>query len=201
VKLSAVRRFDTEGRFIRNETEGSCSGEKIYAPNDLVADASGNIYFTDSVRHKGKVCFLGKGGHQHVLMGDLDYPNGLVLSKDEQRLYVAESYKNRIILIDLEAPGKCREACHVFATLPQNKTGQYNLPDGLALDHQDNIWVAHYGMQAIQVLSPGGELLCTVNTGVPLTSNLTFINKETLLITGGFGEPGPGILLKYFTRD
>lgn len=201
VKLSAVRRFDAEGRFIRNEIEGTCSGEKIFAPNDLVADRSGNIYFTDSVRLKGKVCFLGKDGQQHILEEKLDYPNGLVLSKDERRLYVAESYKNRIILIDLEEPGRSRKGHHVFATLPQHTAGGYNLPDGLALDHHGNIWVAHYGLQAVQVLSPEGELLCSVDTGVPLTSNLVFINKETLFITGGFGEPGPGILLKYFIMD
>lgn len=200
VKLPAIRRFNPEGQFISNEIEGSCSGEKIFAPNDLIADTSGNIYFTDSVRHKGKVCFLGSDGRQHVLIRDLDYPNGIILSKDQQQLYVAESYKNRIILIDLEEPGKCREAYHVFATLPQNKPGEYNLPDGLAIDHHGNLWVAHYGMQAIQVLSPDGKLSRTVNTGVPFISNLTFTNNKTLFITGGFGEPGPGILLKYFLK-
>lgn len=201
VKLSAIRRFDPKGGLIRNEIEGYCSGEMVYTPNDLVADTWGNIYFTDSIRHKGKIFFLGKDGRQHVLAADLDYPNGLVLSRNQQCLYVAESYKNRIISIDLEEPGKAREGYRVFANLPQNESGQYNLPDGLALDGYGNIWVAHYGMQAIQVLSSDGELLRSVKTGVPLTSNLTFINERTLFITGGFGEPGPGILLKYFLDD
>lgn len=201
VKLSAIRRYDQAGRFIRNEIAGSCAGEKVFAPNDLVADASGNIYFTDSIRDKGKLCFVGRDGQQHILMADMDYPNGLVLSDDEQRLYVAESYQNRILVIDLRSAGDGGGGCHVFAELPQNKTGGYNLPDGLARDHQGNIWVAHYGMQALQVLSPEGTLLLSLDTGVPLTSNLTFIGKEKLLITGGFGEPGPGILLTYCRED
>jgi gluconolactonase len=201
VKLSSVKRFDAKGRFIRNEIEGCCCGEKVYTPNDLVADALGNIYFTDSVRFKGKVCFLGEDGQQNILVSDLDYPNGIVLSKDQQHLYVAESSKNIIIKIDLSGPGDAKEGYQIFATLPWNKTGKYNMPDGLALDDHGNLWVAHYGMQAIQVLSSDGDSLCSIDTGIPLTSNLTFINKETLFITGGFGEPGPGSLLKYFIRD
>lgn len=200
VELSAIRRFDSNGRFVKNEIEGLCSEEAVYVPNDLIADASGNIYFTDSIRHTGKVFFLGTDGQQHVLLTDLDYPNGLVLSQDEQCLYVAESYKNRIILIELEKPGKIKGTFRVFATLPQNKSGEYNMPDGLAIDRQGNIWVAHYGMQAVQLLSPEGELLHSINTGVPFTSNLTFMNDEVLYITGGFGEPGPGILLKYMLK-
>lgn len=198
--LSAIRRFDKNGQFVRNEIEIFCSGGKIYAPSDLVADASENIYFTDSIRYKGRVYFLGKDGQQHILADNLDYPNGLILSKNQKRLYVAESYKNRISVIDLEPPGKATGIIHVLATLPQNKPGQYNLPDGLTLDDYGNIWVAHYGMQAIQVLSPKGKLLCTLNTGLPLTSNLVFINKKTLFITGGFGEPSPGAILKYFLK-
>lgn len=198
VKLSAVRRFDAKGRFIRNEIAGTCTGEEIFAPNDLEADASGNIYFTDSVRDKGKVCFVGRDGQQHILISGLDYPNGLVLSEDQRQLYVAESYRNRILVIDLEAAGRSGCGFRVFAELPESKTGGYNLPDGLARDRQGNLWVAHYGMQAVHVLSPQGELLCSLDSGVPLTSNLTFISKQRVLITGGFGEPGPGILMTYF---
>ncbi|TAM93450.1 MAG: SMP-30/gluconolactonase/LRE family protein [Chitinophagaceae bacterium] len=201
VKLSAVRRFDSEGRFIRNEIEGSCLGEKIFTPNDLVADANGNIYFTDSIKHNGKIFFIGNDGRRSILVTDLSYPNGLILSRDQHRLFVAESSQNRITVIELENPGKVKGTHHVFADLPQNKLGKYNLPDGLALDNHDNIWVAHYGMQAVQVLSPDGDLLHSIDTGVPLTSNLTFINDKTLFITGGFGEPGPGVLLKYLLQD
>lgn len=201
VRLSAVRRFDAKGRFIRNEIEGFCLGEKIFTPNDLVADAHENIYFTDSIRYNGKIFFIGNDGRQSVLITNLDYPNGLILSRDQHRLFVAESSQNRISVIDLEKPGKVKGTHRVFADLPQNKSGKYNLPDGLAIDNHDNIWVAHYGMQAVQVLSPDGDLLNSIDTGVSLTSNLTFINDKTLFITGGFGEPGPGVLLKYLIRD
>jgi gluconolactonase len=199
VKLAAVRRFDSDGKFIKNEIDKYCAGIEVYCPNDLITD-SGNIYFTDSVRNKGKVCFLGVNGEQNILANDLDYPNGLVMSLDQKALYVAESYKNRIIKIGLESAGKMKDHIDVFAELPIHPSGKEidNLPDGLALDDDGNLWVAHYGMQAIHKLSPEGKLLASIDTNMPFTSNLFFYNPETIVVTGGYGEPGPGGLFKIF---
>jgi len=198
VKLAAVRRFDRNGRFIKNEIEKYCAGIEVYCPNDLVTDSSGNIYFTDSVRNKGKVCFLSVNGEQNILADNLDYPNGLVLSSDQKTLYVAESYKNRIIKIILESAGNMKGRIDVFADLPTHSSGKEidNLPDGLAMDWNENLWVAHYGMQAIHKLSPEGKLLTSIDTNMPLTSNLFFCDPKAIVVTGGYGEPGPGGLFK-----
>lgn len=198
ITLAAIRRFDSEGRFIRNEIEKYCNGIEVHCPNDLITDLSGNIYFTDSIRNKGKVFFLGIQGEQNILADDMDYPNGLVLSPDQKTLYVAESYKNRIIKIDLLGLDHGKNRKEVFAELPSHSSGKItdNLPDGLAMDSDGNIWVAHYGMQAIHKLSPEGKLLLSVNTDMPLTSNLFFCNPDTIMVTGGYGEPGPGGLFK-----
>ena len=198
VKLAAVRRFDSNGRFVKNEIEKYCDGTEVYCPNDLITDNDGNIYFTDSVRNEGKVFFAGANGGQSILAKDLDYPNGLVISSDQKILYVTESYKNRILKIDLESPGKAKDNVGVFAELPKNISGKKedNLPDGLSLDHNGNLWVAHYGMQLLHKLSSQGELLCSIDTGMPLTSNLFFLNPETIVVTGGYGEPGPGGLFR-----
>jgi len=200
VKLAAVRRFDSNGKFIKNEIEKYCAGIEVYCPNDLITDSNGNIYFTDSIRNKGKVCFLGVNGEQSILADDLDYPNGLVLSFDQKTLYVAESYKNRVIKIVLESAGNMKGSIEVFADLPTHSSGKEinNLPDGLAIDWDGDLWVAHYGMQAIHKLSPEGKLLDSINTNMPLTSNLFFCDPETIVVTGGYGEPGPGGLFKVF---
>ncbi|CAL1517241.1 SMP-30/gluconolactonase/LRE family protein [Chitinophaga sp. MM2321] len=195
---AAIRRFDAEGQFIRNDIEKFCDDIPIHTPNDLVVDASGNIYFTDSIREEGKICFVGIDGTQRILASGLDYPNGLVVSPDQQWLYIAESYKNRIIRIDLKQPGVAMSDIKVFAALPVHPAGkpENNLPDGLTLDAGGNLWVAHYGMQAVHQLSPDGQLLLSINTAIPLTSNLVFVDEYTLIVTGGHGEPGPGSLHK-----
>ena len=198
--IVGIRRFDSRGRWIKNETGKSCSGVQVYSPNDLVSDKDGNIYYTDSVRNTGKVCFLGKDGSERILADKLDFPNGLALSYDENYLYVAESYKNRILKIQLKGDVSMPDSQGIFAYLPKHPSQKEvdNLPDGLALDNKGNIWVAHYGMQAIQVLSPEGNLLDTIDTGLPLTSNLSFICPDSLLFTGGYVEPGPGGFFKLY---
>lgn len=192
VKSAAIKCYNQQGEFIRDEIQGFINGKEIYCPNDVITDVQGNIYFTDSVRHKGKVCFVGINGEHKIIADQLDYPNGLVLVEEKNTLYVAESYTNRILAIQLNEPTEVK----VFCELPNNASDKKedNLPDGLALDTDGNIWVAHYGMGAVQVLSPNGKLLATVETQIPLTSNLAFTNQNTLLVTGGYGEPGPGAI-------
>ncbi|WP_343702050.1 SMP-30/gluconolactonase/LRE family protein [Chitinophaga sp.] len=196
---AAISRFSPQGEWLGHIIQASCAGVAFDTPNDLVVDAAQHLYFSDSVRENGKVCFVGAGGEQRIVAAGLDYANGLVLSADGSRLFVAESYRNRILHIALSGPGVAAGPPEVFAELPFNHNG-YNLPDGLAVDRQGRLWVAHYGMQAVHVLSETGELLFTIDTGMPLVSNLciTADNEEgqTILVTGGYGEPGPGALLE-----
>lgn len=195
--LATLSRFNAEGKFLKSDIQGSCAGDVVYVPNDVIADADGGIYFTDSIRHEGKVGYIGADGLERILARKLDYPNGLALSNDGRFLFVAESYKNRILVFSLNAAGVSDGAFDVFAYLPQHHTKDIskNLPDGIKTDKYDNLLVAHYGMAAVQVLNNKGALMQTIQTGIPLTSNLCLTDKE-LLVTGGYAEPGPGAILK-----
>lgn len=196
-KLATLSRFNCDGDFLKNEVEGRCAGMPVYVPNDVIADRNGGVYFTDSIRDSGKIGYKGPDGTEHILAQNLDYPNGLVLSEDERFLFVAESYKNRILIFSLKAPGISDGPFNVFANLPRNaiKDVSKNLPDGTKIDKYGNLWVAHYGMSAVQVLNKEGMLIQTIQTGIPLTSNLCLFNNE-VIITGGYNEPGPGAILK-----
>lgn len=196
-KLGAIVRYNADGKLSDKVVDGVCAGEAVTTPNDLIADEYGNIYFTDSVRHHGKVYFLSTTGQQRIVARDLDYPNGLALSKDQQTLFVAESYRNRILAFDLSEPGTADGSARVFASLPTHSSGDVtrNLPDGIKTDDENNLWVAHYGMGMLQVLSPGGALVQSIPTGMDLTSNL-FIRGRQVIITGGHSEPGPGAVVE-----
>lgn len=200
-KESAISRYDADGNFLGYVVQGFCANEQVHSPNDLILDSKQNLYFTDSIRQEGKVFFRSKSGEERVVASDIDYANGLVLSPDENYLYIAESYQNRILVVELVEPGVAKGKPQVFAELPRNTSGSEigNLPDGLAVDREGKLWVAHYGMQAVQVLSSRGDLLFSIDTNLPLTSNLCFIEdtlaQQRLLVTGGYGEPGPGAVL------
>ena len=202
-QLGKVIRFDASGRKIADAAVGTCEGVEIRSPNDLIADEHAGFYFTDSVRHDGCVYFFGDDGTEKVVARGLDYPNGICLSRNKRKLFVAESYKNRILVIDLEAPGIPLAPPEVFCELPWNKENPVtgNLPDGIMADERGRIWVAHYGMQAVHVISDAGAVVATYDTGIPLTSNLCFADGTgDLIVTGGSGEPGPGNVHRLRTR-
>ncbi|WP_300600466.1 SMP-30/gluconolactonase/LRE family protein [Niabella sp.] len=189
---ASVKRFDQHGRFLFTEIAGLVKQYKITCPNDLVSDGAGGFFFTDSVRYTGVVMHVDHSGRAQLIAAHLDYPNGIVLDHKRYRLYIAESYQNRILMIDLQQKER---SVVVFCNLPQHPSLKEtaNLPDGLALDGFGNLWVAHYGMSCVWKIDPGGSHQEKMDTGILLTSNV-FLNRDQVLITGGQAEPGPGCI-------
>jgi gluconolactonase len=188
--LGKILRFSPEGLFLRDESDTICAGQKVHVPNDLTIDNAGNLYFTDSIRTNGSVFFIGADGREAVIASGLDYPNGVALSNDGQSLYVAESYRNRVISIDL----KKKRSFEEFIKLPAHPSGDpvRNLPDGIAINKKGLMAIAHYGMQCVHIVSPEGELMTSHDTTMTCTSNVFFADETTIIVTGGYGEPGPG---------
>ncbi|MBK8505991.1 MAG: SMP-30/gluconolactonase/LRE family protein [Saprospiraceae bacterium] len=191
-EAGCIVKYDVKGNIVERMGEGLIGEISVRCPNDIVIDHEHGFYFTDSVRNSGAVFFIGFDGTQMLVADEIDFANGIAISPDGLSLLVAESYQNRILVMDLESPGRVSNK-RVFAELPINPTNQQtgNLPDGIAFDPAGRLWVAHYGMQVVQVLSASGDLVATYDTGIPLTSNLCFMGTD-LIVTGGFAEPGPG---------
>ncbi len=197
-KLGKVLCFSPQGQLMGAASNETCAGIKVNVPNDLLMDDHGNLYFTDSIRHHGAVFCIAQNGDESLIASGLDYPNGLVLSVDKKNLFVAESYQNRIIRIPLNDEGKPAGDAGVFIDLPQNPSGNPigNLPDGIAMNRQGVMAIAHYGMAAVHLVSTKGNLIETIDTGLACTSNVYFLDDQTLIVTGGSNEPGPGAVLK-----
>jgi len=189
----AVLRLDDTGRLLGLAASGRSGDLDIRSPNDLTLDPRGGFYFSDSVATTGAVHYVAPDGTKSVVARDLDFPNGIALTPDRKRLYVAESRKNRVLLFRLKKPGVPDGPFRVFADLPRNteRPGwEWNQPDGMALDRSGRLWVAHFGMQAIHVLDKDGRLQRSYDGGNRTTSNLCFAGPglKTVYATGG--EPG-----------
>ncbi|QDV34662.1 SMP-30/gluconolactonase/LRE family protein [Tautonia plasticadhaerens] len=190
-----VLRLDAGGREL-GTAAGESDGQPLEAPNDLTLDPpNGGFYLTDPGawdpnNYEGKVHYVDADGRARVIATGLGYPNGIVLRPDGNELLVGESFRNRIMAYPVLGPGRLGEG-RVFVELPEKVPGQSdNQPDGLALDTLGNLYVAHYGMGQVQVISPSGEVIRRYPGGNLTTSNVAFAgpDMDQLFVTGG--EPG-----------
>lgn len=190
----AVLHLDKDGKIL-GKASAECDGQPLRAPNDLTLDPKGGFYFTDpggsdEKNPIGTVHYVDAKGKTHLVAQGLAFPNGVVLRPDGKSLLVCESKYNHILVYAVIAPGKLGEK-KVFADLPTKSGDQIdNQPDGICLDRDGNLYVAHYGMHQVQVLSPAGKLLRRYPGGNLTTSNVAFggANLDQLYITGAIGE-------------
>ena len=134
------------------------------APNDLVIDKQGGIYFTDPAfgaakplpQGKTSVYYIAPGGKVTRLIDDLNNPNGVMLSPDESTLYVIPTGPAEMMAYSVEAPGKIGKG-RVFCTL-QGKDGKKGTGgDGCTIDAKGNLYVT--SQIGVQVFDPAGKYL------------------------------------------
>ena len=174
----------------------SFRGKRLNSPNDLTIASNGDIYFTDppyglpkNVDDPAKeLDFQGvyrlRDGKLTLLSKELERPNGIALSPDENTLYVANSHGPRPIWMAYEVTesGGIANGRVFFDATKLREQGRTGGNDGIAVGQHGNLFAT--GPGGVLVLSPEGEHLGTIMTGVP-TSNVAFGGKDgsTLYIT------------------
>lgn len=164
-------------------------GKRFNAPNDLVIDRSGGVYFTDPQFRAPEplpqgvtaVYYVGGGGLVKRLVDDLKAPNGVILSVDEKTLYVVPSMQAEVMAYPVEAPGKLGKG-KVFCRLKQPEGQDNRGGDGLTIDTKGNLYIAT-GL-GLQVIDREGKHLGIIEVPEP-PANVTFGGKDfrTLYIT------------------
>ena len=198
----AVLHLAADGSLLKPASQ-ACGGVSLRGPNDLSLDVPhGGFYFTDPGGSNlenpiGTIHYVDRAGVTHLIDGGLAYPNGIVVRPDGRSLLVAESQKNRILIYDVLSPGKVGPR-RVFARLPNKDVdrGQIdNQPDGICLDAAGNLFVAHYGMQQVQVLNRRGRLIARYAGGNLTTSNVAFGGPQMdhVFVTGALKEGRGGL--------
>lgn len=176
--------FDSQGRLLACEMDGQIvahsadgkkrdvlvdkhMGNRFNAPNDLMLDQQGGVYFTDPAfrspmplpQGKTGVYYLDFKGVVSRLIDNLPNPNGVLLSVDEKILYVIPTGQADMMAYPVEAPGKIGKGT-VFCSLKQPQGKANTGGDGLTLDVQGNIYITS-GI-GIQVFSKAGKHLSTI---------------------------------------
>lgn len=139
-----------------------CDLEPFRGPNDLVFAANGDLYFTDQglsdVAHPtGRVFRLRNDGRLEVVLDKLPGPNGIALDRTGSVLYVALTRANSILRAPLLPDGR---AWRVQNFIQLSGGGG---PDGIAVDSDGGLAVAHPMMGAVWLFNAKGEPQLRVN--------------------------------------
>jgi gluconolactonase len=160
--------------------------ERFRGCNDLFFAGNGDLYFTDPGRSSlsnptGRLFVLRANGVLELLLNNIPYPNGLVMNPEETCLYLAVSRANCIWRVSLNA-GPMGRMVGLFIQLSGGLAG----PDGLAMDEESNLAVAHSQHGTIWLFSKYGEPLYRIRScaGKSMT-NLAYggPDRKTLYVT------------------
>jgi gluconolactonase len=183
-----IQRVDlTTGEVTDLYTE--CDGHPLNGPNDLVFDSHGGFWFTDHgkrydrIEDQGVVYYaLADGSSIREVVYPIHQPNGIGLSPDGARLYVAETHACRLHAYDVPAPGEIGQGRVLAAP------GGVQFFDSLAVEANGNVCVATIVNAGITVVSPEGDV-----EHVPVPGNLS----ERIVTNICFG--GDGLRTAYLT--
>jgi gluconolactonase len=162
------------------------------SPNDIAVANDGTVYFSDP--QQGEITAGNLPQFVHVVKDGVDAifseaitsPNGVLLSPDEDVLYVTgggyTGYLKRVTLID----GLAGDISDLVTDL--------QVPDGLTKDCAGNVYVAMHELQQVHVYDPSGSLVATIalssaaNGQAAKPTNVAFggTDQRTLFITASY---------------
>ena len=183
----AVAAWTMDGK--RRVVADKYEGKRFNAPNDLVLDKQGGIYFTDPMFRapkpppQDKTCtyYADARGKVTRLIDNLPNPNGVILSPDEKTLYVIPTGQAEMMSYSVEGPGKIGKG-KVFCTLKQAGGKEGTGGDGLTVDSKGNLYITS-GL-GLQVFDPAGKMLGVI-AFPEQPANVTFggADLKTLYVT------------------
>jgi len=175
-------------------------GKKFNSPNDLVYASDGSFYFTDpafgffnlqtfqfvedevkKLDFNGVYNFNPNENKLSLVTKEIDLPNGIGLSPDNNTLYVNKmgllDGNPRIISLNLET----NESSVLFDGKELSEIYEGNF-DGMTVHSSGNIFTS--GPGGLLVISPEGDLMAKIDFGH--LTNATFDDDESYLYVTGF---------------
>jgi gluconolactonase len=179
------------------------NSESFKGLNDLTFDAQGNCYFTDQGQTglhdpTGRVYRLREGGQLDCLLSNVPSPNGIALDASGRVLFVAVTRANAVWRGPLLPDGSISKV-GAFQTF-FGASG----PDGMAVDVDNRLVVAHASLGGAFVLNARGEVTHFIkSTAGSTVTNVAYRPGTAKLVmteseTGSILEadlPAPGLAL------
>jgi len=159
--------------------------------NDARADARGRIFAgTMAVAADqpiGNFYRLDPDGTLTLLDSGYTVPNGPAFSREGRILYHTDSAKGLIYRFPVRDDGALGQRS-VFLEFPAD----WGKPDGMTVDADDHLWVAHWGGSCVSRFAPTGARVETLALPTPQITSCTFggADLERLFVTSAaVGRP------------
>ena len=157
-----------------------CHDDRFNQPNDLCINKKDQLFASDPKWKDGtgQLWRIEPDGRLVLLESGMGTANGIELSPDEKRLYIAESVQRKVWQYDVDAAGNI-----------SNKRLLIEFPDfgldGMKCDRAGNLYLTRHGKGAIAIVSPEGRLMREVYLKGKKCSNLVFGGKDgrTVFVT------------------
>ncbi|MCB9008892.1 MAG: SMP-30/gluconolactonase/LRE family protein [Ardenticatenaceae bacterium] len=192
----AVIDFDSQTAAPIVLPEENLSGNRF---NDGKVDGNGR-FWAGSMDNNGKkptgtLYRLDPNLTLHTIDDGYIITNGPAFSTDGKTMYHTDSVRGIVYAFDLHNDGAVGGK-RPFIHLTFAKEGA---PDGMTVDSENCLWLAHYGGARLTRYSPAGEILQVVPLPVPNVTSCTFggPNLDTLYITTASQQMSAAELEKY----
>jgi len=154
--------------------------------NDGKCDAKGRLWIgtlsTKFTKGSGSLYRVGKDLKPEKQLDQLTISNGMAWTADNQTFYFIDTPTRQIKAYHFELETGEIEFDRVAIEIPE----ELGFPDGMCIDREGMLWVAHYGGSGVYRWNPTtGELIEKIELPVPHVTSCAFggSNMDTLLIT------------------
>jgi sugar lactone lactonase YvrE len=152
--------------------------EGVNAFNDIQPDRDGRIY-AGAIRSNledlraekvpGECYRIAHDGAVDELYGGVEVSNGIGFSPDGATLYHVDSTTKGIWVHDVGADGSVGNRRHIGRAAFER-----GIPDGMCVDADGNLWVAHVGGRRVVKLSPSGDELDEIPVPAKAVTSVAF---------------------------
>jgi sugar lactone lactonase YvrE len=177
------RLLTTGAKLERQEPDGSMVTIAEQHANEIVVDGRGYVYINGAdfdfvgggAPEPGYIKVVTPDGQLRQVAGDIQFPNGMVITPDGRTLIISESFAGRLTAFDIDGDGGL-SGRRVFA----DGLG----PDGITMDAEGAIWVSTGGFSVARV-AEGGTVLQRIELAenrAPFALMLGGPDRRTLFI-------------------
>ena len=157
-------------------------GKRLNSPNDMVFANDGALWITDppygllgqdkdpAKEAPNNAVYRYKDGVLKAVITDLPRPNGIGFSPDGKKLYISNCEPEMFVNVyDVAADGTVSNG-KTFIKYPG--PNPIDVPDGLKVDSQGNVWTS--GPGGIRIIAPSGKVLGQLKSADRAQANLAW---------------------------